>query len=393
MEPASKIWVTLITGFLGSGKTTLLNTLLNHPAMSQAAVIVNEFGEIGLDYDLVERSDESVVQLANGCLCCSVKGDLIDTFRDLHIQRNAGTIPHFDRVVIETTGIADPMPILQIVFTNPMVMNHYALDGVVTTVDAVNGPSSIDRFTECVKQAAIADRIIVTKVDLVTDTEGREKVDELTGKLRSLNPAAPIVKTATEEIDPSDLFGSGMFDPETKKIDLATWIDPELYEETEALMIAEPSEDGMDEETLAYYREHGHTPEERHHRHHNHDSSINTFCLTRDEPMSLDMLRNFLEGLANEAGPDLLRVKGIVNVDEKPGQPAVIQGAQQIFHSLDWLPEWPSDDRRTRIVFITRDIDKAYIEDTLGLIERVAARTTAAGRAAGHPGMPPGLIN
>lgn len=158
-------------------------------------------------------------------------------------------------------------------------------------------------------------------------------------------------------------------------------------------MIAEPSEDEMDEETLAYYREHGHTPEEHHHRHHNHDSSINTFCLTRDEPMSLDMLRNFLEGLANEAGPDLLRVKGIVSVDEKPDQPAVIQGAQQIFHSLDWLPQWPSDDRRTRIVFITRDIDKAYIEDSLGLIERVAARTTAAGQAAGHPGMPPGLIN
>ena len=393
-----KIWVTLVTGFLGSGKTTLLNTLLHHPAMSKAAVIVNEFGEIGLDYDLIERADDSVVQLANGCLCCSVKSDLIDTFRDLYVQRNAGTIPYFDRVVIETTGIADPMPILQIVFTNPMVVNHYSLDGVVTTVDSVNGLSSIGRFTECVKQAAVADRIIVTKVDLVTGTDGREKVDELTDKLRSLNPAAPIVKTATEEIDPSDLFGSGMFDPESKQIDLASWIDPDLYEGTEALMIAEPSEDEMDEETLAYYREHGHTPEEHHHhdhhhKHYNHDSSINSFCLTRDEPMSLDMLRNFLEGLANEAGPDLLRVKGIVNVDEKPDQPAVIQGAQQIFHSLDWLPEWPSDDRRTRIVFITRDIDKAYIEDTLGLIERVAARTAAAGQAAGHPGMPPGLIN
>ncbi|MEE2745598.1 MAG: GTP-binding protein, partial [Pseudomonadota bacterium] len=145
MTHANSIWVTLITGFLGSGKTTLLNTLLKHPEMSQAAVIVNEFGEIGLDYDLVERSDENVIQLANGCLCCSVKGDLIDTFRDLFIQRNAGTIPFFDRVVIETTGIADPGPVLQIIFTNPMVTNHYSLDGVVTTVDTINGLDSLNQ--------------------------------------------------------------------------------------------------------------------------------------------------------------------------------------------------------------------------------------------------------
>lgn len=380
----NKIWVTLITGFLGSGKTTLLNTLLNHPAMSKAAVIVNEFGEIGLDYDLVERSDESVVQLANGCLCCSVKSDLIDTFRDLYIQRNAGTIPHFDRVVIETTGIADPMPILQLIFTNPMIMNHYALDGVVTTVDAVNGLNSLERFPECVKQAAIADRIIVTKVDLVKDTDGEEKVKALTERLRSLNPAAPIVETATEEIDPSDLFGTGLFDAATKQLDLQSWIDPDLYQETEnGASTDAPSETEMDEATLAYYREHGHTPEEHHHAH---DPNIKSFCLVRDDPIPLDMLRMFLEGLTNEAGPDLLRVKGIVNVEEKPDQPAVIQGAQQIFHSLDWLPKWPSDDKRTRIVFITRNIDKEYIEDTLELIERVARRTAAAAAAALPPG-------
>ncbi|MBT4718288.1 MAG: GTP-binding protein, partial [Rhodospirillaceae bacterium] len=229
-----RIWVTLITGFLGSGKTTLLNTLLHHPAMSQAAVIVNEFGEIGIDYDLVEQSNEQVVQLANGCLCCSVKGDLIDTFRDLYIQRNAGTIPHFDRVVIETTGIADPMPILQLVFTNPMIMNHYALDGVVTTVDAINGLSSLERFPECVKQAAIADRLIVTKVDMVDGGKGGETVAALRTRLRALNPAAEIIETATEEIDPEHLFGTGMFDANSKQIDLQSWIDPALYDEAEA---------------------------------------------------------------------------------------------------------------------------------------------------------------
>lgn len=369
-----RIWVTLITGFLGSGKTTLLNTLLHHPAMSQAAVIVNEFGEIGIDYDLIEQSNEQVVQLANGCLCCSVKGDLIDTFRDLYIQRNAGTIPHFDRVVIETTGIADPMPILQLVFTNPMIMNHYALDGVVTTVDAINGLSSLERFPECVKQAAIADRLIVTKVDMVEGASGAETVAALRTRLRALNPAAEIIETATEEIDPEDLFGTGMFDAETKQIDLQSWIDPALYDAAADMPVATGAE--PDEAARAYYAEHGHTPEEGH----NH-GAVNSFCITRDEPMSLDMLRMFLEGLTGEAGPDLLRVKGIVNVRGED-RPAVIQGAQLIFHSLDWLPEWPGEDRRTRIVFITHGLDKSYVEDTLALIERVARRTEEAGASA-----------
>ena len=222
-----KIWVTLITGFLGSGKTTLLNTLLEHPAMSQAAIIVNEFGEIGLDYDLVERSDENVIQLANGCLCCSVKSDLIDTFRDLYIQRNAGTIPFFDRVIIETTGIADPAPVLQIILTNPMVFNHFALDGVVTTVDTVNGISSLDRFPECVKQAAIADRLIISKIDL---SENDKDISDLKNRLRLLNPAAKIIATTTQDANPSDLFGTGIFDPETKALDFDNWLNTDSYE-------------------------------------------------------------------------------------------------------------------------------------------------------------------
>ncbi len=376
MSNPNRIWVTLITGFLGSGKTTLLNTLLKHPEMNQAAVIVNEFGEIGLDYDLVERSDENVVQLANGCLCCSVKGDLIDTFRDLYIQRNAGTIPYFDRVVIETTGIADPAPVLQIIFTNPMVMNHYTLDGVVTTVDAINGVSSLSRFPECVKQAAIADRLIITKSDLVEGADHDAKIEDLSERLRALNPAAPIVVRTTGEVDPDDLFGTGMFDPKTKQVDFDSWVDPANYA-VEANDNPFDADAELSEEALAYYKEHGHTPDEEHHHHH--DQSIKTFCVVRDEPMSLDMLRMFLEGLTNEAGPDLLRVKGIINIEDEPDRPAVIQGAQQIFHSLEFMDKWPSDDRRTRIVFITRDIEQAYIEDTLALIERVAQRTVAAG--------------
>ena len=380
MSDNTKIWVTIITGFLGSGKTTLLNTLLQHPEMAQAAVIVNEFGEIGLDYDLVERSDENVVQLANGCLCCSVKGDLIDTFRDLYVQRNAGTIPHFDRVVIETTGIADPAPVLQIIFTNPMIMNHYELDGVVTTVDAINGESSLSRFPECVKQAAIADRLIVTKSDLVGSTEHDNKIKDLSDKLRTLNPAAPIVVRAAGRASPDDLFGTGMFDPDTKQVDFESWLNPNNYQSTG---VENPftTPGSPDELANAHYEEHGHVTKNEHH-HHNQGSGINTFCIVRHDPMPVEMLRMFLEGLSSEAGPDLLRVKGIINVSEEPDRPAIIQGAQQIFHSMELMDKWPSDDRRTRIVFITRHIDKNYIEDTLDLIERVADRTVAAQLAA-----------
>ena len=372
----SRIWVTVITGFLGSGKTTLLNTLLKHPDMSRAAVIVNEFGEIGIDYDLVEHSGESVVQLANGCLCCSVKGELIDTFRDLHIQRTAGTIPDFDRVVIETTGIADPGPVLQIILNHPMVVNHYALDGVVTTVDAVNIFNSLNQFPECVKQVAIADRIILTKTDMVTGADRDRVLGEVHERLRGLNPAAPVVDTKGAEINPADLFGTGLFDLQSKQVDVRAWFSPEAYFEAgDAVAAAGVSgtAPAPDAEALAYYREHGHTSSEGH----AHDAAIRTFCVVRDKPVSLDLLRMFLEGLTREAGPNLLRVKGIVHVTERPDRPAVIQGAQQIFHSLDWLPNWPSDDRRTRIVFITRDIDKSYIEDTFDLIERVAERSVA----------------
>lgn len=367
------IWVTVITGFLGSGKTTLLNRLLKHPGMSQAAVIVNEFGEIGLDYDLVERSDETVVQLENGCLCCTVKGDLIDTFRDLHLQRQGGLLPKFDRVVIETTGIADPGPVLQIILTDPLVSEYYSLDGVVTTVDAVNGLETLGRFPESVKQAAIADRIILTKEDLV---EGGD-TQALRARLNALNPAAPIIAARNGMVEPSELFGFGLFDLEAKHVDVQTWLNAEAYltrPADDALLALQQSDDGTTPANNAYAAQ-GHTPQvEDHH----HDPLIRSFVWLREEAMTLDMLRLFLDGLANEAGPNLLRVKGIVNVAERPDQPAVIQGAQLIFHSLDWLPAWPSEDKRTRIVFITRGIDQDYIEDTFSLIERMAQRSAMA---------------
>jgi G3E family GTPase len=345
----SRILVTIVTGFLGSGKTTLLNSLLKHPDMSQAAVIVNEFGEIGLDYDLIERSDESVVQLENGCLCCTVKSDLIDTFRDLHMLRQSGEVPKFDRVLVETTGIANPGPILQIILTDPLVSTCYALDGVVTLIDVINAEETLANFDESVHQAAVADRIILTKTDLLGGNERENRLTRINDRLQKLNPGATIYQSQERKLSPSDVFGNGLLDAGTIKTDIASW---------QQVDTDRPDVDGDPSA-------------------HAHDPLINTFCLVRDQAISIDTLRLFLEALTLEAGPDLLRVKGLVSVAERPETPAVIQGAQQIFHSLEWLADWPSDDRRTRIIFITRGMDKAYIEDSFDLIERVADRTAA----------------
>lgn len=366
----ARILVTVITGFLGSGKTTLLNSLLKHPEMSKAAVIVNEFGEVGIDNDLVEQSNENIIQLENGCLCCTVKGDLIDTLKDLYLQRKGGHVPWFDRVIIETTGIADPGPVLQIVLTDPLVNTGYQLDGVVTTIDAVNGEYSLDQFYESVKQVAVADRIVISKTDL---PEGQQNLKRISDRIRSINPTTSLIEKDQGKLDPSKLFGAGIIKPEMQMKDLSAWLNHEKVVEPAANKAVMPSQKDQ-ETTQKYYSDHGHHPETNH----AHDPQIQSFCIKKNVPLALDTLNLFFDALAREAGPDLLRVKGIVHIAERPDHPAVIQGAQKIMHSLDWLENWPSDDRRTRIVFITRGINQTYIEDTFALIERIAQRTTQA---------------
>ena len=343
-EPTALIPVTLLTGFLGSGKTTVLNHVLKQPGMAATAVIVNEFGEIGLDHLLVERSSEDVVLLNSGCLCCTVRGDIVDTLTNLLVDRVKGKVPFFTRVAIETTGLADPAPILHTLMTDPIVAARYVLDGVVTTVDAVNGAGSLDRQPEAVKQAAVADRLLLTKTD-IAEPDARQAIE---ARLKELNPSAAIVSVAQGAIDSALLFNIGFYDPTTKSLDVRRWLRDESFE----------GDHGQDVG-------HGH----EHPDVNRHDDRIRAFCITREQPISWAALSTWLDGLAAMRGDDLLRLKAIVALSDRPDQPVVLHGVQHLFHPPVLLPEWPSEDRRTRMVFITRDLPRETIETTLAAFE------------------------
>jgi G3E family GTPase len=340
IEAASRTPVTLLTGFLGSGKTTVLNHVLKQPEMAATAVIVNEFGEIGIDHLLVEKATDDVVLMQSGCLCCTIRGDIAETLVNLFVDRAKGRIPGFERVVIETTGLADPAPILHALMSDPIVAERYMVDGVVTTVDAVNGSDTLDRQEEAVKQAAVADRLLLTKCD-VANTEGRRALE---ARLAALNPGAPVVEVLGGAVDPGFLFNLGLFDPATKTVEVQRWLGEDFDND---------------------HDDYGHGHEHAHHDVNRHDAHITSFCITRDKPMSWTALSGWLDSLASMRGADLLRVKAIVAIEERPNQPVVLHGVQHLFHPPVLLPEWPSDDRRSRIVFITRDMSREQIEKSL----------------------------
>jgi G3E family GTPase len=337
---AGKLPVTLVTGFLGSGKTTLIAKLVRHPAMSRAAVVINEVGEIGIDHDIVAMSSENIALLANGCICCSVRTDLQETLRDLFARRRVGELADFERVIIETTGLADPAPVVQTLANDTLVAAHFRLDGLVTLVDAVNGATQLANHAEPAKQIALADRVFLTKSDLAS----ADQVDALQAAIREINPGARMSTVLHGEVDPRELMNLGLASakagPETLRF------------------LGEPlqGEGSGGEARLAR-------------RPQLHDAAIRTLSLRFDDPFTWGSLSAALELLATLRGPDLLRVKGIVNVD---GRPVVVQGVQHIFHPPVTLDRWPSADRGTRLVFITRNIEADTIRGLLQAVARIA---------------------
>jgi G3E family GTPase len=339
--PIEPIPLNVFTGFLGAGKTTLLNRLLKDPAMSDAAVLVNEVGDIGIDHNLYEIVEEGVILLASGCLCCAVRGDLVNSLENLLRARDNRRCKPFNRVVIETTGIADPASVIHIIMTQPYLTLRYRLDGVVTLIDAVNGMKTLDEHVEALKQAAMADRIVITKTDL---PEGAAALPELHARLKKLNPSAVVLEGQPPV---ADMINAGLYDPEKKIPDVARWL------REEAVIAAE--EDAHDHHGHGHDHHHGH----HHHKHDQvsrHDASITTFSIATEKPIPLNTLEMFLDLMRSAHGDKILRMKGIVQLADDPSRPVVFHVVQHLMHPPARLEAWPDADRRSRMVCITKDL-------------------------------------
>jgi G3E family GTPase len=326
--------VTLITGFLGSGKTTLLQRLLREPAFSNTAVLINELGEIALDHHLLERIDETMVVLKSGCLCCTIRGELAAAIRDLHEKRELALVPPFRHLVVESTGLADPFPILSTVQADPVLRHHFSLDKVVTTVDAVNGMQQLDEYPESVKQAAVASRIVVTKTDLAE----AETVLPLVARLRRLNPIASLWYGADRALDAEGLLSAGPFGVAGKGT--PNWFPTDR------------SPNADDDSHGAGHHPHG---------------DIRAISLTFDMPIDWAMFSIWLTMLLHRHGNDVLRVKGILNVAGAE-TPVALHGVQHLIHPPSHLSAWPDADRRSQLVLIVKGLAPMAIDRSIRAI-------------------------
>ncbi|MCY0092515.1 CobW family GTP-binding protein [Hoeflea ulvae] len=338
-EPAWKaphgIPVSILTGFLGAGKTTLLNRLIGDPWFSDAALIINEFGDVGIDHLLVESSGDGVIELSDGCLCCTVRGELVDTLADLMDRMQTGRIRPFSRVVIETTGLADPVPVMQSVIGHPALGQSYRLEGLVTVVDAVNGLATLDAHAEARRQVAVADTLVVSKAELAGSG------DALVERLEALNPLARIVYAADAGVTAEKLFDTGAYDPVAHSLDVARW--------------------------MSSRSDHDHHHGHHHHDVNRHDAHIRSDSLVFEKPIAPKALAMFLDLLRSAHGPNLLRMKGIVKLSDDPSRPLVLHAVQSLMSEPVRLPAWPEGAaQETRLVIIARDMPKGFIAELFG---------------------------
>lgn len=344
MREDRRIPIIILTGFLGAGKTTLLNGLLKTAELADSAVLINEFGEIALDHFLVEAAVESTVMLGNGCICCTVRGELSGALNTLFWRRQEQKIPYFRRVIIETTGLADPAPIIHELLGHPTILLYFHLAGVVSCVDGVFGAEQLDRQPEALKQAAVADRLLITKSDIA----GAENLTALSTKLRALNSAAAIHPVVNGQADPRMILDMAVYDPHSKNLDVQQWLKAETFRQVQV----KPGF-RMGNKAKPVARDVN-----------RHGANIRAFCLTFDQPLPWNGLITALKMIATLRGDQLLRVKGIVNVDGE-AKPRVIHGIQHMFFPAATLECWPDDSRETKLVFIVRDMEMEFIAQTL----------------------------
>lgn len=326
--------VSVLTGFLGAGKTTLLNRLLKDTALADTAVIINEYGEVAIDHLLVEQSSDGIIQLSDGCLCCTVRGELVDTLADLVDRLQTGRIARLARVFVETTGLADPAPVLQSIMAHPALVQAFRLDGVITLVDVVNGNDTLDAHVEAVKQVAVADRIVLSKADLVADPDDLET---LRSRLRQINPSAELLDAGNSKTGVAALFDCGLYNPATKSADVRRWLGEEAA------------------------HDHDHEHEHSHDHGHRHDQRVRSYSLVHDGPVPFSAIEMFLDLLRSTHGEHLLRMKGVIELKEDPSRPLVVHGVQKILHPPARLPSWPDGQRGTRLVLITLDMPEDYV--------------------------------